>query len=69
MNRQPVSSSNLESVGYDQTTQTMEIEFRDGSLYQYFDVPQHVYDGLISAPSAGQYFHSQIRGIYRYARV
>jgi hypothetical protein len=69
MNRIPVTSSNLASVGYDAATQTMEIEFNDGAIYQYFDLPQLVYQGLISAASAGQYFHAQVRGVYRYARV
>lgn len=69
MIRTPVVSSNLSTVGYDPSTQTMEIEFADGAVYQYFDVPAHIHDGLLSAPSAGQYFHAQIRGVYRYART
>lgn len=69
MNRTPVTSSNLASVGYDETTATLEIEFRSGGIYQYFDVPQQVYDGLLSAPSHGRYFATEIRGVYRYART
>ena len=69
MNRTPVSSSNLAAVGYDPASQTLEIEFRDSSLYQYFDVSQAVVDGLLAAASLGSYFHAQIRGVYRYARV
>ncbi|KAB8140808.1 KTSC domain-containing protein [Chloroflexia bacterium SDU3-3] len=51
-----VSSSNLASVGYDPTTQTLEICFHSGACYQYFHVPQHVYDGLMGAGSHGTYF-------------
>ena len=40
MERQHVNSSNLESVGYDPTTQTLEIEFLNGGLYQYSGVPE-----------------------------
>lgn len=69
MIRTPVSSSNVESVGYDAETQTLEIAFLSGGIYQYFDVPQHVYDALMSAPSAGNFLHEQIKGVYRYARV
>ena len=69
MIRTPVSSSNFASVGYDTSSQTLEIEFIDGGVYQYFDVPAPVYDGLLSAPSKGQYFHAVIRGSYRYAKT
>jgi hypothetical protein len=69
MNRTPVDSSSMASVGYDPTTLTMEIEFNDGAVYQYFDVPEHTYQGLISAQSVGQYFQAQVRGSYRYARA
>lgn len=43
MNRQTVNSSNLASVGYDEATSTLEIEFLNNSIYQYFDVPHHIY--------------------------
>jgi hypothetical protein len=69
MNRIQVTSSNLSEVGYDARSTTLEIMFRDGAVYQYFDVPEQVYDGLVNAASAGQYFHANIRGSYRYARA
>lgn len=69
MNRIPVSSSNITSIGYDQKTQTLEVEFLKGSVYQYFDVPQAVYEEFISAESKGKYLAHQIKGNYRYARV
>jgi hypothetical protein len=69
MNRTAVTSSSLEAVGYDAETSTLEIEFRDGSIYQYFDVSEAGHTELITAPSHGRYFSEQIRGMYRYARV
>lgn len=69
MNRTPVSSSSIASVGYEPETATLEIEFVDGGLYQYFDVPEHEYEALIGAGSVGSYFATQIKGVYRYARV
>ena len=69
MKRYPVNSSNIASVGYDPATQTLEIEFHDGRVYQYFDVPQSVYEALMRAESAGKYLHEHIKGIYRYARL
>jgi len=69
MNRIPVSSSNIAAVGYDPKTQTLEVEFNSGSIYQYFDVPQTIYAAVISAESVGKFFIAQIKGYYRYAKV
>lgn len=69
MDHQPVRSSNLRSVGYDPDSQTLEIAFRKGGVYEYFDVPQHVYEGLMAATSKGKYHWKHIRGRYRYQRV
>jgi hypothetical protein len=67
--RTPVSSSNVTSVGYDPGTATLEVEFHDGSVYQYFDLPAHEADGLVSASSVGGYLAAHIKGVYRYAKV
>jgi hypothetical protein len=69
MDRVGVNSSNIQSVGYDTATNTLEIEFANGNIYQYFDVPQGIFDGLVGAGSAGSFFNQNIRGVYRYARA
>jgi hypothetical protein len=69
MNRIPVSSSNISSVGFDTDTQTLEIEFTNGNIYQYFDVPFTIYEELMQAESKGRFLSSQIKGVYRYARL
>ncbi|MEM4204933.1 MAG: KTSC domain-containing protein [Candidatus Methanomethylicaceae archaeon] len=69
MLRHQVESSNLRSVGYDEATRTLEIEFHSGGIYQYYDVPPEVYQELLCAPSLGKYFHAHIRNIYQYKRV
>lgn len=69
MKRIPVSSSNVASVGYDEETKTLEVEFHGGALYQYHSVPKSEYQGLLHASSVGKYLHSQIRGVYPHARM
>lgn len=64
-----LSSTNLSRVRYEETTQTLEIEFQDGRIYQYFDVPIQIYEGLLSAESHGIYFHAIVKGQYRYVRI
>ena len=67
--RTAVSSSNLSSVGYDVKTKTLEIQFNDGSIYQYYQVPQDVYVGLMKAESHGKYFYAVIQNSFQYKKV
>lgn len=46
-----------------------EIEFQSGSVYQYCDVSEAVYEERMSAPSHGKHFIVNIRNVYRYRRV
>ena len=70
MERQYVSSSNIASIGYDPESMILEVEFLSGSVYQYYDVPQSIYEGLMAADSHGSYLSAYIKkGGYRYAQV
>ena len=61
MERVPVQSGNLVSVGYEPETAILEIEFHRGSIYQYSGVPEDVHRGLMNAGSKGRYFHQNIK--------
>ena len=61
MERTPVISSNIVSIGYDPEIQTLEIEFKNGSVYQYSGVPSDEFDSFMSADSRGTYFHARIK--------
>ena len=69
MNRIPVNSSNLVSVGYDPDALTLEVEFKNNSVYQYFDVPEVENQQLMQASSKGTYFNANIRDRYRYTKI
>jgi KTSC domain len=69
MQRHPVSSTNLASVGYDLLSQTLEVEFGSGGVYQYFDVPEHVHQELLAAGSAGSYFARSIKNSFACSKV
>lgn len=64
-----VASSNVAAVGYDEDSETLQVEFNNGTTYQYFDVSEGVFVGLRDADSVGGYLASQIKGTYRYSRV
>ncbi len=69
INRISVTSSNLRSVGYVPNTETLEVEFHDGGIYQYDNVPASIHDALMSATSHGKYFAANIRNNFRYRRI
>lgn len=69
MNRVNVSSSNIASVGYDEASSTLEIEFVGGGLYQYDDVSKEVYEEFLNADSKGKFFAQNIKGSYRYRKI
>jgi hypothetical protein len=48
---------------------TLEVEFQDGAVYQYFDVPAHVHEAFLNAASIGAFLAREIKGRFRYARV
>lgn len=63
----PVRSSHLKAVGYDEESRTMRVEFHNGT-YLYFDVPRTVYEGLLRAPSKGRFHAARIKYKYRYQK-
>lgn len=69
MQRQYVVSSNLKSIGYDPESKILEIEFQNGSVYQYYGVPRSLYEGLMGASSHGKYFHQYIKDNFPYQKV
>ncbi|MBW4648985.1 MAG: lysine--tRNA ligase [Kastovskya adunca ATA6-11-RM4] len=63
------SSQVLKSFDYDQNTQTLQVEFTNGSIYKYHDVPEKIHHELKIATSVGQYFNTHIREKYGCDRV
>lgn len=57
------------SVGYDAQTAVLEIEFRNGRTYRYFDVPEFLYRGFVLTGSKGQYFTRRIDSRFRFEEV
>jgi hypothetical protein len=59
-----LTSSNLRRCSYDIETEVLQIQFTSGKTYSYSGVPASVYNGLLEASSAGQYFNNNIKGVY-----
>jgi hypothetical protein len=69
MEREPVTSSTIVSIGYDPTSETLEVEFKHGGVYQYYNVPAAIHQQFMESGSKGQFLHANIKNAYPYSRV
>lgn len=69
MLRLAVESTSLVSISYAPERSVLELEFRDGSVYSYLDVPPECVQELTAADSNGAYFNRHIRNRFRCHRV
>mgnify|MGYP003402989314 CR=1 FL=1 len=57
----PVNSSNLKAVGHDASTNTLQVDFHNGAIYQYHPFTAEGYKMLLEADSVGAFFNTQIK--------
>jgi len=62
MKRIHVKSSFFHSVGYDKKSQILEIEFLNGGVYEYSEIPKKLHEDLMAAESHGKYYNQYIKG-------
>lgn len=56
-------------MAYDEARKVLSVEFKNGSRYEYYDLPTAVFQQMKAAGSKGQFLSANIKGRYRYARV
>jgi YD repeat-containing protein len=69
MDRKKVSSGSIRSVGYDERSRLLEVEFSDGRITQYSGVSAEVHRRLMSAPSMVSHFRDNIEEAFTAKRV
>jgi len=69
VDRTPVNSSCISSLGYSAAHEVLDIEFRSGLVYRYFAVPPDAFASLLAAPSLGAHFNRAIKSRFDYARL
>lgn len=69
MNWIAVDSSTISRMAYDEARKVLSVEFKNGSRYEYYDLPAHLFQQMRAAASKGQFLSANIKGRYRYARV
>lgn len=69
MIRERIKSRNILAIGYNKESRLLEVEFKNGGIYQYFEVPQEEFEYLMSADSIGSYFYHNIRNSYEWEKI
>jgi len=65
----PIQSSRIESIGYEESTSTLRVGLRNGSLHAYENVSKFEYRQLSNSPSVEEYFDRNIKGKYASHRI
>jgi len=69
MEMKAIKSRDIALVGYDTGTEVLEVVFRAGGVYRYQNVPEYVYQELMSASSHGTYFQHYVKNTFSYVKV
>lgn len=64
-----VTSSNISSIGYNSSSKRLVFLFNDGSKYEYYNVPEKVYQELMASESKSGYAHKNIYEGYEYSKI
>jgi len=67
--REPVSSTSIAAIGYDDDSEVLEVEFVSGSIYRYRGVSQDMFEDFRQAPSKGAFFNQHIKDAYPWEQV
>lgn len=62
MELQAVTSSNINSIGYNPEGRKMYVKFNHGGTWEYVGVPPEVYAEMCGAESVGKYFADHVKG-------
>ena len=66
---QPVVSSNVAAIGYDEIAADVYVEFIGGAMYVYEGVPLPIWQDFEAAPSKGGFVNHVLKHGYGYRRL
>jgi len=67
--RKPVKSHTILTMGFDKLTKTLQVEFRNKAVYDYYDVPEFLYERSLTKNSINTYLNKAVYNKYKYKKV
>lgn len=62
-------SSNISKIKYFDDSETLEVEFKNGGVYEYFDVPHTIWESFKNSESKGKFLAQSVKGKYRFSKI
>lgn len=69
MKLEPVKSSYIRKIGYDEEKKELRVRFRNGVTWKYADVPASAHVSLLLSDSIGRFFSQEIKGSFNGRKV
>ena len=69
MNNSSRAASIISAIGYSPKSQTLEVVFSNEAAYQFYNVPEELYEQLMQSGVKENYFREHIRYVYSFSRV
>lgn len=69
MEHQAVQSRDIAIIGYEAAERLLEVAFRSGHVYRYYEVPAETHRGFLDAASHGLFFKEKIRDVFRHEKI
>ena len=69
MHETSVDSTSISLIRYEPAYRILEVQFKSGEIYQYFDVPARTYRMFQRAPSKGAFLNYYIKNKFHYVRA
>ena len=64
MQMQPVKSSTIDVIGYDEQTHKLRVSFRKEKSQDFCHVPEHVFTAFINARSKNRFYKRHIQDYF-----
>ena len=62
-------SSVVAAIRYDEKTSRLRVIFQSGSIYDYLNVPEKIYDEMKKASSKGEILNKKIKPNYQFEKI
>ena len=69
MHFETVKSSYIAGVGYDEGNRELQVKFKNGVVWKYFDVPESAHVSMLLSDSIGKFFAKEIKGVFAARKV
>lgn len=64
-----INSSNLKFASYQTEEKTLSVTFKNGSIYEYYEVPWEIFTKLRMSDSQGKFLNMNINKVFKYKKV